>query len=144
MGRSRVLGGVALAALVGAATVVVLANRGDDSDGAAATTTTEQVTTTVTEPVHGEPGSVGVGDPYFPELGNGGYDVEHYSLDLTWQADEGVLDGVATIEASATQDLSQFDLDLSGMEVRGATVDGAPAAVERVGRELVLTPAEAI
>ena len=49
--------------------------------------------------MQGEPGAPGVGDPYFPGLGNGGYDVEHYTLDLTWRADEGVLDGVATIEA---------------------------------------------
>jgi hypothetical protein len=26
------------------------------------------------------PGSVGIGDPLFPTLGNGGYDAKHYSL----------------------------------------------------------------
>ncbi|MGH2674827.1 MAG: M1 family peptidase, partial [Actinomycetota bacterium] len=29
------------------------------------------------------PGSAGLGDPVLPFLGNGGYDVSHYSLDLT-------------------------------------------------------------
>ena len=71
-----------------------------------------------THPVDGEPGAPGVGDPYYPGLGNGGFDVEHYTLDLTWLADQGALEGVATIEATATQDLSQFDLDLAGLEVR--------------------------
>ena len=79
----------------------------------------------------GSPGRPGVGDPYYPGLGNGGFDVEHYTLDLTWLADEGVLEGVATIEATATQDLSRFNLDLAGLEVRlghgrrrgGASVD---------------------
>ncbi|NEE25787.1 M1 family peptidase, partial [Streptomyces sp. SID7982] len=28
--------------------------------------------------VEGTPGAVGVRDPYFPGLGNGGYDVTHY------------------------------------------------------------------
>ncbi len=27
-------------------------------------------------------GSDGLGDPFFPQAGNGGYDVRHYSLDL--------------------------------------------------------------
>ena len=27
-------------------------------------------------------GAVGIGDPYYPALGNGGYDVLHYTLDL--------------------------------------------------------------
>ncbi|MBC7811837.1 MAG: M1 family peptidase, partial [Burkholderiales bacterium] len=26
------------------------------------------------------PGAMGLGDDYFPNLGNGGYDVQHYTL----------------------------------------------------------------
>ena len=29
------------------------------------------------------PGAPGIGDPYFPLDGNGGYDVRHYGLDLS-------------------------------------------------------------
>ena len=29
-------------------------------------------------------GSAGLGDPYFPLSGNGGYDVQHYSLKLDY------------------------------------------------------------
>jgi hypothetical protein len=29
-------------------------------------------------------GAPGAGDPYFPFAGNGGYDVQHYDLDLTY------------------------------------------------------------
>ena len=36
----------------------------------------------------GEPrfgaGASGAGDPYFPYAGNGGYDVQHYNLDITY------------------------------------------------------------
>ncbi len=92
----------------------------------------------------GTPGAVGVGDPYFPELGNGGYAVDHYRVDLTWAADEGYLEGVTTIRSVTTQNLSRFDLDLAGMEVRKVTVDGRPATFDRVGRELVITPDQVI
>ena len=35
----------------------------------------------------------------FADLGNEGYDVAHYDLDLTWHADQALLAGVATITA---------------------------------------------
>ena len=31
------------------------------------------------------PGSPGLGDPFFPNAGNGGYDVSHYSLTLDYE-----------------------------------------------------------
>ena len=52
--------------------------------------------------------------------------------------------GVVTIEAGATQDLSRFNLDLAGMDVRSVTVDGEAAETSRADRELVITPAVAI
>ena len=30
------------------------------------------------------PGASGIGDPYFPHAGNGGYDVRHYGLDIAY------------------------------------------------------------
>ncbi|MGB9378584.1 MAG: M1 family peptidase, partial [Mycobacteriales bacterium] len=57
------------------------------------------------------PGSAGVGDPYFPKLGNGGFDIAHYDLNLSYNPDRHYLSGIATITAQATQNLSRFDLD---------------------------------
>jgi hypothetical protein len=57
------------------------------------------------------PGSPGLGDPYFPREGNGGYDATHYDLDLTYLPDDHHLEGTVTINAIATQNLSRFDLD---------------------------------
>jgi Peptidase family M1 domain/Immune inhibitor A peptidase M6/Peptidase M1 N-terminal domain len=51
------------------------------------------------------------------------------------------LEGVATIRARATQNLSRFDLDFVGMEVRAVSVNGHPAGWRRDGGELVVTPA---
>ncbi|NUK08308.1 M1 family metallopeptidase [Streptomyces lunaelactis] len=90
--------------------------------------------------VHGKPGAAGVRDPYFKKLGNGGYDVQHYALTLDYEPKTGRLKGTAEITARATQDLSAFNLDLHGMTVDGATVDGKKAAANRAGDELTLRP----
>ncbi|MGH3328590.1 MAG: hypothetical protein ACRDPT_12480 [Streptomycetales bacterium] len=87
-----------------------------------------------------EPGAPGVGDGYFPRAGNGGYGVRHYLLDLTYHPRARHLEGVATIRATATDDLSTFDLDLHGFEISRLTVDGRPAGFRRDGQELVISP----
>jgi len=87
------------------------------------------------------PGAPGGGDPYFPDAGNGGYDVSHYSLGLGYEPGTRQLAGTAVISATATQDLSRFDLDLRGFTVSALQVDGSPAGYGRSGdQELVITP----
>ena len=85
-------------------------------------------------------GSAGLGDPFFPLAGNGGYDVAHYSLDFGYNPTTRRLDGTATIRATATQDLSRFDLDLRGFDISRLEVNGVAAAFTRDGQELVITP----
>jgi aminopeptidase N len=93
-------------------------------------------------------GAVGAGDPYFPRQGNGGYQVDHYGLDLAYNPVTDRLDATATISATATTALSRFDLDLRRqLAVSAVTVNGAaaahaqPAALEQ---ELVITPAQPV
>jgi hypothetical protein len=45
------------------------------------------------------PGAPGIGDPLFPSLGNGGYDVTHYSTGMTYHADTRTVDAVTTVRA---------------------------------------------
>jgi aminopeptidase N len=90
------------------------------------------------------PGSPGLGDPFFPLAGNGGYDVAHYSLRLGYDPATRQLDGRATIRATATQGLSRFDLDLRGFRVAGVAVNGRAASFTRRGQELVITPARGL
>ncbi|MEO6708652.1 MAG: M1 family metallopeptidase, partial [Planctomycetota bacterium] len=87
------------------------------------------------------PGAVGIGDPLFPELGNGGYDVDDYELTLRVDAAGNSIEAQARIRAKATQDLSSFDLDFSGLELDSLELDGAPVPFERKEAELVITPA---
>jgi aminopeptidase N len=87
-------------------------------------------------------GAGSAGDPLMPGTGNGGYDVQHYDLDLRITPSARVtLAGTATITANATQALSRFDLDLAGLNVGQVTVGGAPATYSRSPRKLVVTPA---
>jgi hypothetical protein len=86
------------------------------------------------------PGAAGLGDPYFPLDGNGGYDVRHYGLDLAYEPSTDVLSGVERINARATQNLSRFNLDFAGMTVRAIWVDGRSALWSRSGDELTVTP----
>ena len=92
-------------------------------------------------PITATPGAAGAGDPYFPLDGNGGYDTEHYLLDLSYVPATDMLAGSATIRARATQHLSRFNLDLEGLTVHSIEVNGRAAAWTREGGELVITPA---
>ncbi|MFJ2832819.1 M1 family metallopeptidase [Streptomyces sp. NPDC087263] len=100
--------------------------------------------------VQGKPGASGVRDPYFPKLGNGGYDVTHYGLTLAYDPGTKRLTGTAEITAKATQDLSAFNLDLKGLDVDEVTVtseadtegegDAEAARWNRAGHELTVRP----
>src|SRR5215203_768966 len=76
-------------------------------------------------PVACTAGSSGIGDPYYPLLGNSGYDVQHYTLDLDLDVAGGAITaGNVTIEAIALLDLCAFNLDFLGLEIDAITVDG--------------------
>ncbi|MGZ4484230.1 MAG: M1 family metallopeptidase [Nocardioidaceae bacterium] len=85
-------------------------------------------------------GSRGIGDPYYPQDGNGGYDVRHYAIHDSYRLRTGRLTGRTRVDARAKQDLSRFDLDLLLRPTR-VTVDGVPARFSKPDRhELVVTP----
>lgn len=89
-----------------------------------------------------EKGSDSLGDPYYPMLGNGGYDVLHYTLELAVDVDTNTLEGTATIEAQALAELSAFNLDFEGFTLDDVVLNDAAADWERDGSELVITPPE--
>ncbi|MCB9451033.1 MAG: M1 family metallopeptidase [Anaerolineaceae bacterium] len=89
-----------------------------------------------------EPGAEGLGDPYYPDQGNGGYDAQHYTLDLAWDDVSGAIAGTVTIDALATQDLSAFNLDFWGFTVSDILVNDTPATFTRDGGEMTITPAQ--
>ncbi len=82
----------------------------------------------------------GIGDPYFPGLGNPGYDVNNYVIALEVDPESGEISAKTSIEAVATSDLSSFNLDFQGFEIDSLTVDGSNADFTRDDRELIITP----
>lgn len=91
-----------------------------------------------------QPGADGLGDPYFPHLGNGGYDAQHYTLDITWNDQTDELNAVVTLQARALQDLSAFNLDFRGFTINALEVNQQTAAYQRSGQELIITPSDRV
>ncbi|WP_394827811.1 M1 family metallopeptidase [Pendulispora albinea] len=87
----------------------------------------------------GSSGSPGLGDPYYPTDGNGGYDVEHYDLRLTYQPSTDLLSGTATITAVAVQNLTAFNVDFA-LAASRVKVNGLNATFTRNGDEYTITP----
>src|ERR1700748_450589 len=63
---------------------------------------------------HFTPGAAGSGDPSFPDMGTGGYDVGHYDIDLAFDPATKAISATTTIQARATQNLSRFALCFLG------------------------------
>ncbi|RJL33325.1 M1 family metallopeptidase [Bailinhaonella thermotolerans] len=120
--------------------VVPLACTGAEPEPPATTSPVPTARDTLT-PGAGTVGEAGIGDPDFPRDGNGGYDVAHYALKLSYEPSRKRLEGTADVRARALQDLSRFNLDLRGFTVAQVQVDGADARFERDGTELIVTPA---
>lgn len=95
-------------------------------------------------PAAPSPGSAGIGDPYFPTDGNGGYDVASYDIRNTYSFANHAIKGRTTIRAKATQALSRFNVDLK-LKASAVTVNGAKASFTRSGdHELVVAPAKSL
>ncbi|MEZ5097977.1 MAG: M1 family metallopeptidase [Nocardioides sp.] len=88
----------------------------------------------------GKAGSAGIGDPYFPRDGNGGYDVRRYSVHDTYRFASRRLSGHTVVRLVASQRLTRFNLDLL-LPVTSVRIDGRAAAFDRPRRhELRITP----
>lgn len=89
-------------------------------------------------------GAPGFGDPYYPLDGNGGYDVTHYDIRLSYQPATDELWGTTTVLAKTRQDLSQFNLDFL-LHPTSVLVNNAPAEFQpQDNGELVVRPAKLV
>jgi len=98
--------------------------------------------TPFTPTVTSEPGigAAGIGDTYFPDLGNGGYDAQHYTLALDVKPETNELNGTVTIEATTLEKLETFNLDSHALTIDSINVDDQPATFSQNGDELTITP----
>jgi aminopeptidase N len=90
------------------------------------------------------PGSRTVGDPYLPTIGNGGYDAQHYDLTINYDPVANTMISIAEITIQATQNLSEFSLDLRGFTNVTVTIDGVAAGTIREAEKLIVTPGAGI
>ena len=91
----------------------------------------------------GAVGSTGIGDPYYPGSGNGGYQVARYDIAVQYDPGTNALTGTTTITGTVTEAvrLGRFDLDLQPtMAVSSVIVNGSSAGFTHPGAELVITP----
>ncbi|MFG2358859.1 M1 family metallopeptidase [Streptomyces sp. NPDC048521] len=89
----------------------------------------------------GEPGPETLGDPVFPALGNDGYRVSSYHLDLAYDATTRLVEATATLRIRTTRTLSRFSLDSLGLDIRAIRVTGRGAGWEQADEKLRITPA---
>ena len=78
-------------------------------------------------------------DPLLPTVGNGGYDVRTYDLDVETNPVDNQTRLRVTIDAVATQRLRRFSLDYSGNTPGSVSVDDVAAAFTESGGKLTVT-----
>ena len=129
-------------ALASSLTILVGSDRGPATvatgDQPTTIASTAPSTTTTTVILDAKPGAPGIGDPYYPRLGNGGYDAQRYDLDLTFNPNEGLLSGTMTMTAVATQRLSAFNLDMAALIAVTVMVDGNDESFRQEALELIV------
>jgi aminopeptidase N len=91
------------------------------------------------KPVNGAPG---MGDPYYKNLGNGGYNVQRYVIALNVDPLVNRISGSTTITAIATENLGSFNVDFHGLTVDSVSVNDQKAEFSRNGDELTINPSD--
>jgi Peptidase family M1 domain/Peptidase M1 N-terminal domain len=79
------------------------------------------------------PGARTLGDPLLPQIGNGGYDAQHYDISLDYDPVANTFKrAVVTMKATATQDLSELSLDFQDLPVDKVLVNRQAATFSQV------------
>lgn len=82
----------------------------------------------------------GLGDPYFPKMGNAGYDAKTYDVKLDYDPSRRHLQASSTMTALALEPLDSFHLDFSGPDIQRILVNGEKASYRRLDGELIIQP----
>ncbi len=85
------------------------------------------------------PSSVGIGDPYYPQAGNPGYDALHYDVRVRYRPADRVVDGVTRLRFTTRKRLATFNLDLL-LRASKVTVDGVDTRFSQTRHELTVSP----
>lgn len=84
-----------------------------------------------------------IGDPYAPELGNSGYDVQHYAIRVAASLESSYLTADVTIDAVATLDaLPEISLDFVGFKISSLKLNDEAVRYRRMYSKLVIYPVQ--
>ena len=73
-------------------------------------------------------GARSLGDPLFPQIGNGGYDARSYTIELDYDPVANIFNSArTTMVARATKNLASFSMDFQDLDVARVRVDGRDA-----------------
>ncbi len=102
------------------------------------TDSTGSIGTATLKVVPAKMGSIGldIPDSIFPKEGNGGYDVQHYNIEVDWNKENKIINATTTIRAKATKNLSGFYLDFRGLTIDTITVNGTNVTYKRIDDDL--------
>ena len=87
-------------------------------------------------------GSTGMGIPTTRISGNGGFDVQHYTITLDVDPFANTVEGSVTITAKALEYLGSFNLDFHGLTIELVTVNNAATEFSWDEDELTITLTE--
>ncbi len=85
-----------------------------------------------------------IGDPYYPDWGNTGYDTQHYDLTLAVDVKNNMISATEVIQAKAEDTLRNFQLDLRGLQVNSVMVNDKSSTFNRTDTKLSIQPTEAL
>ncbi|HSS68785.1 MAG TPA: M1 family peptidase, partial [Nocardioidaceae bacterium] len=85
----------------------------------------------------------GIGDSYFPNAGNPGYDVRHYAVRVRYRPGTGLLTGDTRIRVMPNHRLTRISLDLV-LHATGVTVNGVRTLFSQTAHELIVRPRAAL
>ena len=85
-----------------------------------------------------------IGDPYTPILGNMGYDVQHYTIQMALDPAVRHINAIVTIEAIATEQISELSLDFIGFEINQLLVNDTAAQFDRDDGKLLIAQPQTI
>jgi aminopeptidase N len=85
----------------------------------------------------------GIGDPYFPNAGNPGYRVGHYSVQVRYRPRSRLLTGDTDVRLVPERRLGRLSLDLV-LRAHKVWVNGVRAAFAQTAHELVVRPKHAL
>ena len=83
-------------------------------------------------------GAKSIGDTIFTTEGNGGIDVIHYDLNISWDDKNNTIVSKATINIKSTQILSAFSLDFHALKIVSLTINNKPVKFTREKDKLLI------